>query len=87
MNDALRAWLDDKTYLMNTLSNMGVDVVEVVRCKDCENYEHIVMAVDNEGNVTKECDFCNHWKRIMSEQNVNDFCSYGERKEQEHEWR
>ena len=58
----------------------SVDVVEVIRCKDCKNYEHIVTAIDNKGNVTKECDFCNHWKRII---NVDDFCSYGKRKAEE----
>lgn len=58
----------------------NISSVEIVRCKDCKNYEHIVTAIDNERNVTKECDFCNHWKRIID---VNDYCSYGMRKEYE----
>ena len=55
---------------------------KVVRCKNCKNYEHIITAVDNEGNVTKECDFCDHWKRRID---VNDYCSYGEQEQEKEE--
>lgn len=66
----------DESALWKLRYLLPADVVEVIRCKDCKNYEHIVTAVDNKGNVTKECDFCNHWKRIID---VNDYCSYGQR--------
>lgn len=68
------------TLIMRMNDTPSADVVEIVWCKDCKNYEHIVTAIDNEGNVTKECDFCNHWKRIID---INGYCSYGVRKEHE----
>lgn len=48
----------------------NVDVVEVVRCKDCVYWEQ---ATDNSGN-------CNRAFEITAY--VCDFCSYGERKEE-----
>lgn len=45
------------------------DVVEVVRCKDCVYWEQ---ATDNSGN-------CNRAFEITAY--LNDFCSYGERRE------
>lgn len=41
-----------------------VDAVEVVRCKDCTEWDE------------NECE-CSHWYGFRE----NDFCSYGERKE------
>lgn len=69
MNDALRAWLDDKTYLMNILSHMGVDVAEVVRCKDC------IYAL---GKVNRNNVICNRqdWATVWK---ADDYCSYGKR--------
>jgi hypothetical protein len=46
------------------------DVVEVVRCKDCKH----LMFSDCYGECTKA---------LFSIVSPNDFCSYGERKEQE----
>ena len=73
MNDALREWLDDKTYLMNILSHMGIDVAEVVRCKDCKCY---VPIGKNYGKCTYRVR-----EHLLNE--PSDYCSYGERKEQE----
>lgn len=49
------------------------DVVEVVRCQDCKYWK-------------EEKDFgmfCTHWGSTLAEAQAEDFCSYGERKEQE----
>lgn len=43
-----------------------VDVVEVVRCKDCKHFN---------------CDYCFHDKMEHSRCREDDFCSYGERKD------
>ena len=51
----------------------AADVVEVVRCKDCECYE---MDVEYYGGGHK--DICRLFKRQTQH---NDFCSYGERKD------
>ena len=48
----------------------ATDVVEVVRCKDCEHYE---TGKDYEP-------YCNHINGL-DEAKDNDYCSYGERKE------
>lgn len=48
------------------------DVVEVVRCKDCQHYEADIIA----GQIG----YCNEHQKGMYEQN---FCSYGKRKEGE----
>ena len=48
----------------------AADVVEVVRCKECKYWE---CGKDYEP-------YCNHWGNMMSETNADDFCSYGERK-------
>ena len=46
----------------------AADVVEVVRCKDCKFFEY--------------GDYCSEGKMEHSRCRENDFCSYGERKEQ-----
>ena len=48
-------------------------LVEVVRCKDCKWAEY-----------GKDYDpYCNHWKSgLYANIKVDDFCSYGERKEE-----
>lgn len=52
----------------------AVDAVEVVRCKDCVNYE------ERFGG----CGYCYHWDYEQGESpnrvDEDDFCSYGERK-------
>lgn len=48
------------------------EVVEVVRCKDCKHH----FPPYNEANLYSKCRYnCLHT-------HMNDFCSYGERKEQ-----
>lgn len=42
------------------------DVAEIVRCKDCVNFEYTL------------CGWCNEFERPIT---LDDFCSYGERKE------
>ena len=48
-----------------------VDAVEVVRCKDCENYKPYKKPVEDFDGccIVREC-----------ETDENDFCSYGKRK-------
>ena len=46
----------------------AADVVEVVRCKDCKFFKY--------------GDYCTEGKMEHSQCRENDFCSYGERKEQ-----
>lgn len=46
------------------------DLVDVVRCKDCKNYQS--------GEVQHEYERCrHHWSYVEED----DYCSYGERKE------
>jgi hypothetical protein len=77
MNDALRAWLDDKTYLMNILQHMGVDVAEVARCKDCIYCEN--------GGRLNMCMGLPLKTGYSFEMSVNDddYCSFGKRKDNE----
>jgi len=48
----------------------SADVVEVVRCKDCIHYDE---------HTRWQCD------KFGQSVNADDYCSYGERKEQENE--
>lgn len=50
------------------------DVVEVVRCKDCEHIRLI-------GKTPFAVRVCTHNKGLGDNVRENDFCSYGERKE------
>ena len=51
---------------------LSKDVVPVVRCKDCKWAEY---GKDYEP-------YCNHWKSgLYADVKVDDFCSYGERKD------
>lgn len=81
MSDELKAWLDDKTYLMNTLLDMGADVVEVIRCKDCEYW--------NKDEDFLNGGICGEWSDfedgIINYTKPDDYCSCGEPKEQENE--
>lgn len=49
----------------------AADIVEVVRCKDCEHYE------THKPSVTLNCERDGRLIPMMP----NDFCSYGKRKE------
>ena len=51
-----------------------VDAVEVVRCKDCEFCHY------NSSNDTYKCTTFNGMHRTVA---VDDYCSYGERREEE----
>lgn len=47
-----------------------IDAVQVVRCKDCKNYDG--------GEVEHEYDRCrHHWSAVEP----NDWCSFGERRQ------
>ena len=46
------------------------DVVPVVRCKDCKHYE-------KDGSIYR----CVDWKGLFGNCKPDDFCSYGERKD------
>lgn len=61
MNDALKAHFDDKTYLMNILSHMGVDVAEVVRCKDCKYKDRKRCGLT--GYTVRAHDYCSYGER------------------------
>ena len=53
-----------------------VDAVVVVRCKDCEHYDMgVCLKIYSDGNVHPEA-----WQERKSD----DFCSYGEPKEETH---
>lgn len=51
-----------------------VDAVPVVRCKDCT---HCVRTIDIDGPGL----FCAIWGRQWNRVQLDDFCSYGERRE------
>lgn len=74
-------------YYFNAIANAPTaDVVEVVRCRDCKHYRGCDVFVYEEG-----CGRCDHPQQEWSvecfdqwvETRPDDFCSYGERKEQE----
>ena len=54
-----------------------VDAVPVVRCKDCKHYDMgVCLKIYSDGNVHSAA-----WQS----RNPDDYCSYGERKENNHE--
>lgn len=61
------------------------DVVEVVRCKDCKYWEYDKRSYDR-GYHFGECT-CPHWEGSSvwdrHDTTIDDYCSQGERKEQE----
>lgn len=64
----VRKWLEQVS---------SADVVEVVRCKDCEHHEELLY--NNDGKVLCWV----HGLDVVVD--GNGYCNYGERKEQEHE--
>lgn len=55
----------------------AADVAEVVRCKDCKHYDlGVCLKIYQDGNLHSEA-----WQPRKPE----DFCSYGERKDDKHE--
>ena len=81
-NEYRLSFLVDKSKVVEALTdyqrkiNGTADLVEVVRCKDCEEREHIfpVKAIDNEAI---EGWLCKANRRYVS---LTDYCSYGERR-------
>lgn len=61
----------------------AVDFVEVVRCKDCKHWRHTFH--DPITNYDYGICLCGHWEGAeeFASTTSNDFCSYGERNEQE----
>lgn len=58
------------------------DVVEVVRCKDCKHLKHSQSVLNGE----LECGYCrlyaNYLPSGLTYRGGNDYCSYGERREE-----
>lgn len=72
-------------YIYHLIGTMALvfptaDVDEVVRCKDCKFFEDA--HYENESELPKIKTVCRLFKRKLF---AEDFCSYGERKEQEDE--
>ena len=55
-----------------------IDAVHVVRCRECQ---HCKETVDYKGPGL----FCSIWGREWQRVQPDDFCSYGQRKEADHE--
>ena len=78
-NEYRLSFLVDKSKVIEALTdyqrkiNGTADLVEVVRCKDCEHYDN------------GECAFLSEQGRIYERWTVdmdeNDYCSYGERRD------
>lgn len=73
-----RAWYDnadrDECACVDIDNAPTVDAVPVVRCKDCT---HCVRTTDIDGPGL----FCAIWGRQWNRVQLDDFCSYGERRE------
>ena len=69
---------DRDIYAKYMLDRMPtIDAVPVVRCKDCKHYDMgVCLKIYSDGNAHQEA-----WQSRKPE----DFCSYGERKNDEHE--
>lgn len=65
-------WVDD--MLDEVECFQPSDVAPVVRCKDCT---HCVRTTDIDGSGL----FCSIWGRQWNRVQLDDFCSYGERRE------
>ena len=61
--------LDD--LAVDLVNAMGKRIVEVVYCRDCRHFTH----------YADGCGVCAEKDHILTYQNQNDFCSYGERRE------
>ena len=77
-------------YYFNAIANAPTaDVVEVVRCKDCQRFMPYTADDLADGNDVEGADGVCYLRIVNSEDNQfcavknTDFCSYGERKEQE----
>ena len=57
------------------MKEFDIDVVEVVRCKDCAYYREA--HYEDEGDPPRIKEVCDLFHRTIQ---PNDFCSYGERR-------
>ena len=65
-SDYVRRWLNEEFEVKR-----NVDVVPVVRCKDCIHCDlGVCLKIYSDGNAQKDS---------LQSRNPNDFCSYGER--------
>lgn len=62
-----------------------VDAVEVVRCKDCKHWhKETGWCAEHSSFINERGVFCHPWESANWKMfDDNDFCSYGERKENE----
>ena len=68
---------DFKKAIKEMPKGIIADVAPVVRCKDCKHYDMgVCLKIYSDGNAHQEA-----WQSRKPE----DFCSYGERKNDEHE--
>lgn len=68
-------WVGDTLDYID--SEPAADVAPVVRCKDCKHYDlGVCLKIYSDGNVHSEA-----WQS----RKPDDFCSYGDRKDDEHE--
>lgn len=76
--DAIKALTDCPVQYVSRICNVpSADVVEVVRCKECKHHEDFL---SDDGD--KVLCWVHDVDIVMAK---NDYCSYGEPKEQEHE--
>ena len=70
-----RAFVSDRDDLVDALlSAPTIDAIPVVRCGDCIHYEMgVCLKIYDDGAANKDA-----WQ----ERNQNDFCSYGERRDE-----
>ena len=77
--DASLSSVDEDTILDLVDSIPTVDAVPVVRCKDCKHKGWV-----QEPCHGKSVDYCKVWDCTLRDLETT-FCSYGERKENDHE--
>lgn len=67
----------EESFLHRIEDAPTVDAVVVTRCKDCKHYDlGVCLKIYSDGNAQKDS-----WQT----RNPDDFCSYGERKDNENE--
>lgn len=79
---SIRGWdVDLFDLLMDEIDEVpAADVMEVVRCKDCKHYDdeyNLCILRSEEPDPNPNSDFCG----CEFTTHINDFCSFGERKE------
>ena len=79
-----KMFLDDYNFDAATAIDTipTADVVEITRCKDCDNWcEEMKVGRPEYGNVTAPCSVWSNEDGYICCTKPTDFCSYGERKE------